>query len=207
MLHDLLWERNSDLANACLTHPFVQQLADGSLDRGVFERYLAQDGFFLRAFLRAYAIAAAKARDPEQTRVFHDLMGGVLDELKVHAAFSRKWDVSLDCVEPLAATRAYTNFLMSVSWHGSLDEIVAAMVPCMRLYAFLGTRLAGTGYEGHLYGEWIAAYSGAEFEALASRLESLLDAVADDTVVVGEAYRYAMQCELDFFSSAMDGSP
>ena len=60
MLHERLWEENRNLAQACLEHPFVQGLRDGSLDRGAFEHYVAQDALFLRAFLGAYTVAAAK---------------------------------------------------------------------------------------------------------------------------------------------------
>ena len=52
-LHLVLWNANADLAEACLRHPFVRGMADGSLAREAFKRYVAQDVFFLDAFLRA----------------------------------------------------------------------------------------------------------------------------------------------------------
>ena len=33
MLHDTLWNENAELVRRCLEHPFVQGLADGTLDR------------------------------------------------------------------------------------------------------------------------------------------------------------------------------
>ena len=51
MLHASLWQQSGDIAQRILEHPFVRGLADGTLDRDVFRRYLAQDAFFLRAFL------------------------------------------------------------------------------------------------------------------------------------------------------------
>ncbi len=63
MLHDRLTQLNIDLANACRKHLFVRRLADGSLAREAFGRYIAQDAFFLRAFLRACAMAAARGQD------------------------------------------------------------------------------------------------------------------------------------------------
>ena len=36
-------------------------------------------------------------------------------------------------------------------------------------------------------------------------LHLLLDELAEDTPKVRDAYRYAMQCEVDFFSAPLDG--
>lgn len=59
-------------------------LADGTLNRDAFRRYVTQGAFFQRAFLRAYALAAAKSEYWNRTRLFHELMGGVVEELKLH---------------------------------------------------------------------------------------------------------------------------
>ena len=82
-----------------------------------------------------------------------------------------------------------------------LSPIVAAMTPCMRLYTFLGTELAASQWSGHPYQEWITTYSSDEFAVLTDQLESLLDSSATDTPTVRDTYRYAMRCELDFFSA------
>ena len=206
MLHDDLWQRNTDLARACLAHPFVRGLADGALGRGAFQCYIAQDAFFLRAFLRAYALAAAKCERVDQVRTFHRLMGGILDELNLHASYAAEWGVNLSNVQALPATKAYTDFLLCTAWHHGVDESTAAMVPCMRLYAFLGAELAEYQHSGHPYDDWIKTYCGKEFQALAAELESVLDSVADDTPRVRDAYRYAVQCELDLFSAPLEKS-
>ena len=74
----------------------------------------------------------------------------------------------------------------------------------MRLYAFIGSKLSGHGSTENPYSEWIATYSNEAFQALASDLESLMDAVANDTPAVRDAYRYAMQCELAFFRAPLE---
>ena len=66
MLHESLWQQNAYMTQRCLEHGFVRGLADGTLDRDVFRQYVAQDAFFLRAFLKAYALAAAKCDDFER---------------------------------------------------------------------------------------------------------------------------------------------
>jgi thiaminase/transcriptional activator TenA len=197
-----LWQSNQDLAQACLEHPFVQGIASGTLDRTKFAYYVGQDAFFLEAFARAYSIAAAKATDWEGFNSFHTLAGGVLAELKLHEGYAANWGVDLRTVEPGAATRRYTDFLLATAWGSDVSLITVAMSPCMRLYAFLGQKLAHNGIPTHQYADWIGTYSHPDFEQLAQNLEKLTDQYTQLTVSVESNYRYAMLCERDFFEAA-----
>ena len=200
MLHDTLWVASFDLARACLAHPFVRLLGEGTLDPATFRRYIAQDTFFLRAFLKAYAVALAKCDEPGAFVALYALMGGVAAELELHRRYAAELGIDLEHVVPNPACRAYTDFLLRTAWHSSPGETLAAMTPCMRLYAYLGHELAAQLRPAHPYREWIECYSGAEFGRLAGRLEDLLDRLGADNRQVRDAYRYAMQCELDFFA-------
>lgn len=166
---------------------------------------MAQDAFFLRAFFGAYALAAAKcAGRLDRARLFHELMAGVLQELELHRRYAASLGIDLEGVRPYPACSAYVDFLGRTAWSGELDEVVAAMTPCMRLYAFLGQELAAAGdHADNPYREWIETYSGAEIEDLAAKLEALLDEVAEASPKVRDAYRYAMRCELDFFGAPL----
>ena len=211
MLHERLWKQNQDLADASLHHPFVEALREGTLAPEVFRGYVAQDTFFLEAFARVYALALARSRGSEPISLFHRLIGGVCDELKLHAAYAAELKIDLRQVQPNPACRTYTDFLLATAWHRSLGEVLAALAPCMRLYAFLGRELLlQIGDEGkvtvHPYGRWITTYSGPDMQELADHIDSLLDRFSSDTPAVRQAYRYAMQCEVDFFSAAW-GTP
>jgi thiaminase/transcriptional activator TenA len=199
-----LWKANLDLAQACLEHPFVQGIADGTLPPEKFAYYVGQDAFFLGAFARAYSIAAAKAPDNEGFISFHNLAGGVLEELRLHHSYAAKWGVNLDAVTPGAATRRYTDFLLATAWSNDVGVTAAAMSPCMRLYAFLGAKLAENGIPEHQYTDWIKTYSSPEFEPLAQQLENLVERYSSATDLVHSTYRYAMLCERDFFQAAWE---
>ncbi|OHB81010.1 MAG: thiaminase II [Planctomycetes bacterium RBG_16_64_10] len=207
MLHESLWRENADVIRSCLEHPFVRGLADGTLSHDAFRYYVAQDALFLRAFVRAYALAAAKCADLDHARLFHELMTGALNELKLHAGYAAQLGIHLTHVKPDPATSAYTEFLLRVAWHDSLAEIIAAMLPCMQLYWYLGTELAASLYPQHPFEDWIGTYSSKEFKQLCTRLEWLLDEVASDCPAVRDAYCYAMKCELGFFSAPMENPP
>ena len=88
-----LWQANYDLVLACLEHPFIRGIADGTLERKKFAYYIGQDAFFLEAFARAYSIVAAKAPDWEGFTIFHNLTAGVLKELQLHEAYAKSWQV------------------------------------------------------------------------------------------------------------------
>jgi thiaminase/transcriptional activator TenA len=196
-----LWAANADLADAALGHRFVRGLADGSLPREAFAGYVAQDAFFLECFARGYALGVARSRDRKTLDAFADLLDGVRQELHLHAGYARRWGVDLACVEPAPATLTYTDFLLATASLGGIGQICAAMTPCMRLYAHLGQRLAARGVTGP-YEEWVTTYADPGFEALALRLEALLDEHAEDTPEVRAAYRRAMALEVDFFAAA-----
>lgn len=201
-----LWQANLDLVLACLKHPFVQGIADGTLEQEKFAYYVGQDAFFLEAFARAYSIVAAKSQDWEGFCIYHNLAGGVLAELQLHQTYAAAWGVNLHSVEPQAATRRYIDFLLATAWGSDVGLTTAAMSPCMSLYVFLGQQLAENGIPEHQYADWIRTYSSPEFEQLARQLASLSDRYTMITPQVHQTYRYAMLCERDFFQAAWENS-
>ena len=205
MLHQLLWRINEDLASACLEHRFVRELAAGTLEPEVFKRYVAQDAFYLEAFFRVYALAAARCEGRhEAAAVFHRLMGGALDELQMHRRNAARLDIDLESVEPHPSTTAYVEFLVGTAWSMDLGTTTAAMTPCMRLYAEIGRSVVDHMTEEHPYREWIEAYSSDEFFEMVSEQERLLDELAEDGPELRRAYRRAIQFELGFFDAVVE---
>ncbi|MBM3650688.1 MAG: TenA family protein [Alphaproteobacteria bacterium] len=195
-----LWAANADWAERILAHRFVQGLGDGTLPVAAFKRYMAQDAYFLDAFARAYAFCLANGRSRDDLYAFAELIAGVVDELRLHRQQAERLQIDLERVVPLAATRAYVDFLLATARRGGLGETVAAMTPCMRLYAFLGQSLA-KGTVAPAYADWVTTYADPGFEALAARLEALLDRHAADNAAVRDNYRRAMELEYGFFDA------
>jgi len=192
------------LADACLEHPFVQGIAKGDLSRDSFKFYIGQDAFFLESFARAYALALAKAPDSSAMRAFLELLEGALEELHLHRNYAERWEIELD-PEPASTTRSYTDFLLRVAWSESIDCIMAAMMPCMRLYSYLGQSLKNKVNPESPYREWVETYSTDDFEALAGKLEELYNEYTAEKMSTGQAENYycnAMELELAFFQQA-----
>ena len=200
-LSESLWHRNRVLAQAALEHPFVQGIASGELPRARFAYYVGQDAAFLDAFCRAYALALAKSPDQEGLIAFRELLDAAADELRLHQGYATRWEVDLHPA-PDPSTSAYTNFLLVVAALEPVGHIAAAMTPCIRLYAYLGQQLAAQTENESPYREWVMTYSSPQFEALARRLEVLLDRYGGDHDRLAVLYRQAMELELRFFDAA-----
>jgi thiaminase (transcriptional activator TenA) len=196
-----LWTASADLAEACLTHAFVDGIASGALARERFVFYVEQDAWFLTAFSRAYALAIAKAPDVATMAQLRALLDGVGDELDLHRGYAERWGADLD-PEPAPATLAYTDFLLRVAWSEPVGRIIAAMTPCMRLYAHLGQRLEAAADSP--YREWVETYGDPQFDELARTVEALLDDHDDGSEDIARHYRTAMVRELGFFDQAAD---
>lgn len=198
-----LWAASADLAGEALKHPFVSRLGEGTLPRETFAGYVAQDAFFLESFARAYALALARSTDTSTLLALAELLGGVRDELALHASYAARWGIDMAGVVPAAATLAYTEFLLATAATGGPAMVFAAMTPCMRLYAWLGTSLDASA--AGPYAEWVQTYADPNFQALAAQLEDLLDEQRDDSPAVRATYRRAMRLELSFFDAALTG--
>ena len=195
-----LWQANADWAQKIRAQPFVRGLGDGSLPTASFKSYVAQDAYFLDAFARAYAFCLANGTSRDDLYGFSELIAGVVEELKLHKSFTEQLKIDLDRVTPVPATQAYVDFLLGTARRGHLGETIAGMTPCMRLYAFLGQDLA-KGTVAPAYADWVKTYADPGFEALAVRLEALLDRHATDTPAVRANYRRAMELEFGFFDA------
>ena len=128
-LSQRLWDDNRDLAEACLEHPFIVGLADGTLSESRYGLFAQQDHFYLDAYARSYAWGAVRAQDFATRRQFGSLLAGIMTEGTLHEKTAPELGVSLEDVQPLPAAREYTDFLLATASLGTIGEHLAAMAP------------------------------------------------------------------------------
>uniref|UniRef100_K3WRS6 Pyridoxamine kinase/Phosphomethylpyrimidine kinase domain-containing protein n=1 Tax=Globisporangium ultimum (strain ATCC 200006 / CBS 805.95 / DAOM BR144) TaxID=431595 RepID=K3WRS6_GLOUD len=208
-----LWAQAQPRAFQSLYHPFVASLAAGTLARADFEAFLLQDAYYLLGFAKAFAHAVIKAKRTEHALAVIRLMQGIEHELSTHTAFLHAYGIdTFKIVDASAApaTKKYVEFLLTTAeTRGSVAEILTAMTPCMRLYAFLGQgirkALGGMPDAQHPYHRWIGSYGTDEFNDSAEITENLLNEVAETEGISFETlaplYNTAMELELCFFEA------
>ena len=182
-LHDAaapIWE-------ACLKHPFVTGIGDGTLDVEKFQHFMLQDYLYLFDYARVFALGVVKARDPELMRTFAANVDAILGgEMKIHRAYMQRLGITEEqvfAVKPALDNLSYTNA-------GAPMEIVAAILACSWSYAEIGQALAAIpgAAEHPFYGEWIQGYASEEYSATNQALIELMDELAADATEEQLAY-------------------
>lgn len=213
-LHDAaapVWE-------ACLRHPFVTGIGDGTLDMEKFRYFMLQDYLYLFDYARVFALGVVKARDPELMRVFAANVDAILGgEMKIHCAYMKRLDITEEqvfSIKPALANLSYTNYMLSVAQTGGPMEIVASILACSWSYAEIGQALAAIpgAAEHPFYGEWIRGYASEEYAATNQALIELMDSLAADAgeeqlAYLTDVFVNCSRYELGFWDMAWDVQP
>ena len=210
-LHDAaapVWE-------ACLRHPFVTGIGDGTLDMEKFRYFMLQDYLYLFDYARVFALGVVKARDPELMRVFAANVDAILGgEMKIHRAYMKRLDITEEqvfSVKPALANLSYTNYMLSIAHAGTPMEIVASILACSWSYAEIGQALSAIpgAAEHPFYGEWIRGYASEEYAATNQALIELMDSLAADAgeeqlAYLTDVFVNCSRYELGFWDMAWD---
>lgn len=159
-------------------HVFVQGLADGTLPKAAFIHYLKQDYIFLVHFSRAWALAVAKADTLDEMKTCAATVNALVnDEMQLHvqtcAAIGISEDQLFGAVEE-AENLAYTRYVLEAGYSGDFLDLMATLAPCVLGYGEIGGRLA-TVRTSDSYRDWIAIYSGAEYQQTCADVGQLID--------------------------------
>jgi len=198
-------------------HPFLEQLANGTLPEVCFRRFLTQDYLFLIHFSRAYALLAAKS---VRLNDIKDALAGlksITEEMPLHVGYCAKWGISeKDLENEIEATQtiAYTRFVLDIGQIGDRLDLMAALMPCVAGYAEIGMRLASsknTVFDGNPYAEWIKNYESEEYYQGVQASIHMLNRLGgeDDSVArferLADIFTTATRLEIEFWQMALAG--
>lgn len=198
---------------AIFQHPFVTGIGDGALELEKFKFYIRQDYVFLIEYSKVFALAATKPSDLATMARFAQLLHETLNvEMSLHKSYAAQFGISqeeLEQTRPSAATLAYTSYLLSTAYGGTLGQLVAALLPCMWSYCEIGRRLADQGEpaEHPHYAQWIRIYSSQEFRDITEWAMDLMDKLAaqsslDELRRMEEAFITSSRYEYMFWDMA-----
>ena len=170
---------------AYIHHPFLRELAAGTLPTASFRTYLVQDYLYLIQYARAYALAIYKETDVAGMRRTARLLTDLLDtEIGLHIDYCREWGLSeadLQQQPESLELLAYTRYMLDCGQRGDILDLLVSLSACLVGYAEIGLRLVAdpaTLRQDNPYLTWIEIYGGAHYVQLANEGLQRLDALA-----------------------------
>ncbi|MBQ2544196.1 MAG: TenA family protein [Bacteroidales bacterium] len=173
------WDAALPIYNQILDHPFIKELAAGTLAPDKFDRYLAQDELYVGNYGRQMFELAELIPDPVQHDMFYAFAKeGIEGEKAMHALLIDRFGIDTQ-VQPSQVTAAYNAHTEAAIRSGSKEIGLAAMLPCMWVYNEVGLHILRTAaVEGNPYREWIQEYGNEAFTAGVAQVLELADSYA-----------------------------
>tara|TARA_B100000767_G_C19715309_1_gene514663 strand:- start:857 stop:1510 length:654 start_codon:yes stop_codon:yes gene_type:complete len=200
-------EKNSFILAAIKEHPFITQLMDGSLPKDIFDFYIQQDIHYLEEYKKLLALVGTKCYSTEDVQFFLDAATGIIHvENALHQTFvsdaQKPAEISPTC-------ELYTSYLCKIANGGSVEEALAAILPCFTIYKDVGDYiLAEQQNKGdNPYQDWINTYGGEAFAASVAKAIEITNTYAQNAPKstlqrMEAAFQKASKLEWMFWDSA-----
>lgn len=188
-------------------HSFIIDLLNGNLSKNIFEFYIQQDALYLSEYKKILANVGIKCNDADDAQFFLDAATGIINvENALHQIFLKEKILSK---EPSPTCELYTSYLSRIVNNHSLEEGLAAILPCFTIYKEIGDYILKNQNkkENNPYQDWINTYGGEEFEisvntAIAITNKFAENASSETLLKMEAAFEKASKLEWMFWDSA-----
>ena len=107
-----------------LTHPFVTQMADGTLPTEKFRYYMLQDYLYLKDYVKIFAAILQKADDFEQIRFLSEELANTIDEtFRTHLPYMQRLGVTQEEIRSARThidNSAYSHYMLCEAQAGDV---------------------------------------------------------------------------------------
>ena len=170
--------------NLYTQHKFVQKVADGSLDKKLYLKYLKQDYVFLIHFSRAWALLVTKSKSVNEMRIASATLDALVnEEIQLHIKTCKDEGITeeqLFKTEEELNNLAYTRFVLEAGYSGDFLDLLVALSPCVFGYGEIGLYLKSISKNDNPYISWINTYNSKEYQEVCINIGSLLDEATQD---------------------------
>lgn len=158
-------QETDNILEAIKQQPFIKELMNGTLPSDVFQFYINQDAMYLAEYKKVLATLGVKCPHEDDTQFFLDSATGIIHvENALHQIFLKD---NVLAHEPSPTCELYTSYLTRMVANHSLEEALAAVLPCFTIYKEIGDYILEhqTNKADNQYQDWIDTYGGEEFAA------------------------------------------
>lgn len=163
--------------SAMTQHPFVQEVAKGTLDPVKFDFWVQQDHYFVMETRRLWGYAAARAPEEEITRTLLQAAAALDPELQLFRDHAQARGIPLD-VTPAPICQGYASFAVHVAAFGDFLELFSVIYGAEKAYFDTWTTVKGQTPPESAYARWIANWTSPAFADFVAWLGRTLDRLA-----------------------------
>ncbi|WP_461638392.1 thiaminase II [Labilibaculum euxinus] len=202
------WESIEEIYTQILNLSFIKELTSGTLEREKFNFYLEQDSIYLAEFGKVLAGIACKLDKLEHRKIF---LSFALDTVAVEQALHQFYlQNRKKVVEASPSCLLYTCYIHKQLAATSIEEAVAAILPCFWIYKKVGDYILENQISGeNQYQNWIDTYGGDEFSEAVELAIEICNELAKGTTICNQnkmidAFVMASKLEWMFWKSAYE---
>ena len=168
-----MYEQTKDMWEQIYEHPFLKDLAAGTLSDERLAFYFEQNTHYIDNVVRCRSIATAKAHSDEIRDFFLSRTALVVDEL------NHQYDM-LERVGGARGARiaptchAYTRHILNLAWTRDPVEYLGSFMPCPWTYDEIGKQLRSATLKG-TSADWWEFYSSQEHNELCDNYRAFVD--------------------------------
>lgn len=189
-------ERTRLIVQKILKHPFLVELAKGTLSGDRFSRFSVQDNIYSWRYADPLMLLSAKTSDPHEILFF---MKGAKDS-------TEEWGGVLPASTPQCPTcQAYSDFELA-SAQRSFYRGLGAVAPCYVVYKDVAEWLSKNSAHDNPYQKWIREYTAPGFQDSTKKLEEIINKTAAGLSEAQQeemliAYEMAVRYEWQYWNS------
>lgn len=188
------WNKASKIYDAIISHPFLKELSDGTLDNEVFGRYIAQDEIYLKNYYSQMFMLADLMSDEKHKELFLSFaQSGMEGEKAMHDMIIERYGIDTE-IPASKVTSDYNAHICEGIATGNPCVALAAVLPCMWIYNQVGLHILNHAeLEENPYKEWIMEYGQEEFTEGVNKILAMIDewaAEADEATINAMDYYF-----------------
>ena len=144
-LSQTLYARAEKIWPRYLCHPFVTQMADGTLPPEKFRYYMLQDYLYLKDYVKIFAAIIQKADDFEQIRFLSGELADTIGEtFRTHIPYMKRLGITeeeIHSARPHMDNSAYTHYMLWEAQTGNVLTGLVTLLNCSWSYAYVAEKI------------------------------------------------------------------
>lgn len=186
-LSDRMKDASKDIWEKYTEHPFVVEMAKGTLPREKYNYYMLQDYAYLFEYVKVLARAVINAESFEEAEYLAKHMKQTSEEtLRVHVPLLKELGITdreIQEMEICGAVSDYTSYMFEVAANGKFLDCLCALASCALGYAYTAKEILkkypSASDSSNPYSSWFIAYSGEAYEIAHRLLMEKIDTCAE----------------------------